>query len=209
MQQSNCNYCGRNSYVLIGLVSALFFLTQSCKKGDTGPAGKDGNANVTYSEWFNPTTYTKDTIFGIWGFYHNRAVTAITQPILDSGTVLVYAKLLGYNPAVWGTNQVGLLPITLAYTQGPGLNHDVWSALLSPGNLRIRFVNDRNQYNTIVTQHVFRYVIIPGGTKIPNAIRKGNGAIISAQVTPDGEAAVDSYENLSYEELCRKFNIPG
>ena len=151
-----------------------------CKKGDTGPAG---TANVFFSEWFKPDAYIKDTVFGVWGFKYNKAVPAITQKILDSGSVIVYGKLLGYNPAVWPTTQVSQLPISITYMQGGHLT-DIWEALVSPGNIRIRFTNDHNIYNVIANQHQFRYVIIPGG--MPTA----------------------HLANMKYSEVARLYNLP-
>jgi hypothetical protein len=75
------------------------------------------------------------------------------------------------------------LPILINYQQG-GLQVDTWSAFASVGNLRIRFVNDHNIYTSIANAHQFRYIIIPGGA-------------------PTGRMA-----QLSYSELCRKYNIP-
>jgi hypothetical protein len=163
---------------LTGVVAMM-----GCKKGDTGPAGPAGTANVMYSEWFTPTPYIKDTVFSIWGFKYNKAAPGITQQVLDSGTVLTFGKLLGYNPLVWPTNTVQQLPISLTYNQG-GVTTDTWTARLSPGNLQIRFVNDRNIYTSIATNHQFRYIIIPGGNKV--------GARMARQ---------------SYEEVCREYGI--
>ncbi|MET0465377.1 MAG: hypothetical protein ABW007_19605 [Chitinophagaceae bacterium] len=156
----------------------------SCKKGDTGPEGPPGTANVIYSPWFKPATYRKDTLFGIWGFNYDKAEPAITQAILDSGTVLTFGKLLGYNPTVWPTNRVTQLPILLNYKQSGVTQLDTWSSHLTPGNLRIKFVNDNNEYNVIATQHEFRYVIIPGGQSLTGRVQ------------------------LTYEEICRKYGIP-
>ncbi|WP_127125237.1 hypothetical protein [Pseudoflavitalea rhizosphaerae] len=151
-----------------------------CKKGDTGPAG---TANVFFSEWFKPDVYIKDTVFGVWGFKYNKVVPAITQKILDSGSVLVYGKLLGYNPAVWPTSQVSQLPISITYIQG-GHQMDIWEALVTPGNIRIRFTNDHNIYTSIANAHQFRYVIIPGG--MPTA----------------------HLANMKYSEVARLYNLP-
>lgn len=165
-------------YLLLLFTTALFYVT-GCKKGDTGPAG---TANVFYSDWFKPETYVKDTIFGIWGFKYNKSVPQITQNILDSGAVLTFGKMLGYNPAVWPTNQVSQLPISISYTSG-GLQEDVWTATASPGNLRIRFTNDHNIYTVIANQHVFRYVIIPGGLPASGL-------------------------NYTYRDIATKYNLP-
>jgi hypothetical protein len=153
----------------------------SCKKGDTGPMG---NANVMYSDWFKPDVYIKDTVFGTWGFKYNKAAPAITKNILDSGTVLVYGKLVGYNPLIWPANQVAQLPINITYQSG-GAQLDTWSALISEGNIRIRLTNDNNVYSNISNAHLFRYIIIPANTKV-------NGRMAQP----------------SYEEICRQYNIP-
>lgn len=156
----------------------------SCKKGDMGPQGEPGTANVIYSEWFTATPWKKDTVFGIWGFNYSKAATGITQQVLDSGTVLTFGKLLGYNPSVWPATQVAQMPINLTYIQGSVMT-DTWSAYATVGNLRIRFVNNMNEYNVIASNHKFRYVIIPGGESITG--RSGP---------------------LTYEEICRRYNIP-
>jgi hypothetical protein len=170
----------RNFLCLMVVILSAVLLSVGCKKGDDGAPG---TANVKFSGWFTPSTYKKDTVFGIWGLSHNQPTPAITQNILDSGTVLVFAKLLGYNPLVWPTNQVSNLPITITYMQG-GLQNDTWQFKASVGNINIRFQNDHNIYNTISTAHQFRYIIIPGG------VPAGRGI------------------NLSYEEICRQYNIP-
>ena len=173
----------RNAYLLICSV-AIMIIAASCQKesGPIGPKGDTGSANVIYSAWFTPTTYTKDTIFGIWGLNYNQAAPLITQPVLDSGVVLTYAKLLGYNPAIWPITQVSQMPITLTYVQGSTMT-DTWSALATPGNLHIRFTNDKNYYSTIANTHKFRYIVIPGG-------KAGRRA------------------DLSYQEICAMYNIP-
>ncbi|MET0638164.1 MAG: hypothetical protein ABWZ25_19185 [Chitinophagaceae bacterium] len=162
------------------LLIASFFIV-SCKKGDVGPPG---TANVKYSAWFTPTTYKKDTVFGIWGFNYTQAAPEITQQIIDTGTVLTFGKLLGYNPAVWPANQISQLPINISYVQSGATQTDTWSALVSPGNLKIRFVNNNNIYTSIATQHQFRYIIIPGSVLTGRA------------------------RTMSYREICEKYNIP-
>jgi hypothetical protein len=165
---------------MMAFVASVLSIT-SCKKGDDGPPG---TANVKYSEWFTPATYKKDTVFGQWGFNYTMAVPGITQDILDKGTVLVFGKLKGYNAQIWPADQVAQLPITVTYQTG-GTTNDTWSGLATPGNLKIRFVNDRNIYTTISTTHQFRYIIIPGGL-------------------PAGRGTASA----SYEEICRMYGVP-
>lgn len=191
--------------VCLALPAILIF---SCKKGDTGPAGPAGTANVIYSGWFTAASYTKDTVFGIWGFNYNKAAADITQQVVDSGTVITYGKLLGYNQQVWPTAQVAQLPISLTYVQGTTMT-DTWSALATAGNLRIRFVNDKNYWTSIATSHQFRYIIIPGGKKSTvNVVREvvsGSGRQLSAAEVSD---ITQNYQQMSYSEVCQRLGVP-
>ena len=172
----------RNFLCLLVVSISTLFVFVACKKGDDG---LPGTANVKFSEWFTPAAYKKDTVFGIWGFSYNKTAAAITQNVLDSGVVMVFGKMTGYNPLVWPTGSVGQLPITISYMQG-GLQNDTRQFKATPGNLNIRFQNDHNLYTTIANTHQYRYIIIPG------AVPAGAGRGI----------------NLSYEEVCRRYNIP-
>ncbi len=164
-----------NKYLVI---CALLFslIAASCKKGDPG------TANVTYSDWFTPDAYKKDTVFAIWGFNYTKAAPAITQEILDSAAILTFARLNGYTSIVWPSGQVAQMPISLTYNTGT-TQVDTWTAIATVGNLRIRFVNDHNLYGSIATAHQFRYIIIPGAQK--NARQR----------------------QMSYEDICRQYNI--
>lgn len=167
----------------------LIVFLMSCKKGEEGPQGPTGTANVNYSDWFAPNPYALNTVFGIKHFTYEKTAPDITQQVLDSGMVLVFGKLLGYNQAIWPATQVAQMPILLTYIQGGSTMTDTWSALATPQKLTIRFVNDKNEYNLISTQHQFRYVIIPGGNKI--SARRGT-----------------DYRHMNYSEICRLFQIP-
>ncbi|PWT79164.1 MAG: hypothetical protein C5B59_00200 [Bacteroidetes bacterium] len=152
--------------------------------GPSGPKGDTGTANVMYSDWFTPPSYTKATVFGVIQYYADTAVAAITQKILDSGTVITYGRLYQYSGALWPVGQVGQLPISLTYVAGKTMT-DTWSSLVSLGNLRIQFVNNTNFYTTgIAPDNQFRYIIIPGAVKVNKAIPQ------------------------EYDKLCQMFNIP-
>lgn len=186
--------------LLLAIPVVVFF---SCKKGDTGPQGPTGNANVMYSDWFTPSSYIKDTVFGIWGFKYNQPATAITQQVLDSGTVITYGKLVGYNPSVWPAGQIAQMPISLTYVQGQTMT-DTWTALATVGNLRIRFVNDKNYYTNIATSHQFRYIVIPANKKVTASVRQGAVSARGAQL----DEVANNYQQMSYSEVCQKLGIP-
>ena len=174
--------------VLTSSLILMVVFVCSCKKGDTGPKGPAGTANVIYSEWFIPSSYTMTTIFGIKNFDHPRQAPAITQAIIDSGMVLTFGKLSGYNSQVWPAGQIAQLPVSITYMQG-NTTTDTWSAFDSVGKLRINFVNNLNIYNSISTQHSFRYIIVPGGFKASNGRR------------------IDLH-SMSYNEVCDLLKVP-
>jgi hypothetical protein len=208
------------------LLIPIFFMV-SCQKGDTGPIGTTGatgaagaagaagpqgavgSANVIYSDWFTPDTYVKDTVFGTWGFYYDSAVAAITQPILDSGTVITFGKLNGYVTSIWPTNQVEALPIVITYMDGASADIDTWQALLTPGNLRIQLQSSLNAYGGISNAHHFRYIIIPGGVKTNASVHPGsvtgNGKRLDQG---DVNAVLQNYKNMSYADICQRLNVP-
>lgn len=191
----------------------LLILLQACKKGDNGNPGvpgKDGAANVVYSAWFTPNIYIKDTVFSVWGFQYNKSAPDITQSMLDSGTIITYGKLLGYNSLIWPATQVATLPISITYNSG-GVTTDTWSAFATAGNLRIRFVNDKNIYASIANTHQFRYIIIPPGKKATLSVRRsGNGPeeVASSVSEFSVRKIITDHEHMSYGEVCRLLNIP-
>lgn len=198
------------SQLLCATVIALLLI--ACQKGDTGPAGATGSANVIYSSWFTPASYTKDTVFGIWGFNYNETAAAITQPILDSGTVLTFGKLDGYVTSIWPTNQVAQLPIVITYLDGSTANIDTWSAYATLGNLRINLVSSLNAYGGISNAHQFRYIIIPGGVKTGSSVgvgpTEGKGNVVNDSQRAGVQEVLTNYSQMSYAEICQRLGIP-
>jgi hypothetical protein len=210
----------RTTFLRVSMIAVAALLIISCKKGDpgpagatgpTGPAGAKGSDNVVYSSWFTPAAYTKDTVFGIYGFNYTKATTDITQQIVDSGTVLTFGKLDGYNPVVWPTAQVALMPISITYLVGSAANIDTWSALVTAGNLKIRLVSSLNQYGSISNAHQFRYIIIPGGTKSTVA-SVNSGMVGGGSGTFDNSAnlneVIRNYRQMGYSEICHRLGVP-
>jgi len=139
-----------------------------------GAKGDPGTANVIYSDWITPSTYTKTTVFGTVYFTADIAASKVTQAILDQGTVIVYGKLNGYNPVIWPTDQVANLPISITYMSGAVSNIDIWSALGTVGSIRISLTSSTNAYSSISNAHQFRYVIIPGGVHTLSNVNSKN-----------------------------------
>lgn len=162
-------YLDKTNYLLYGPKTSGGWGTP-VSFGATGPQGPAGTANVMYTGWFTPSTWTKDTVFGIYQFNFNEPMPAITQAILDGGTVITYGKLDGYTSAIWPTNQISALPIIVTYMEGTTTYTDTWSAFATVGNLEIQFVDNQNLYNGISNAHQFRCIIIPGGVSVPASI---------------------------------------
>ena len=202
---------------LLSLLFCLSVVFTGCKKGDTGPAGPAGAAgptgpagspNVQYSDWFMPPTYTKTVVFGLNQLNYDKAVAAITQPVLDSGSVLVYGKLNGYVTSVWPTDQVSQLPIVVQYLSGTTAESDSWSALITAGNLRISFTNNNNLYGSLATTHQFRYIVIPGGVKLTSSHNTEKQGSTETNAIGSGSAAIRNWKDLSYGEVCAALRIP-
>lgn len=197
----------KSNFLFLFVFSCMLISAVSCSKGHDGPAGPAGTANVIYSTWFTPGAYKKDTVFGSYGFNYDNAAPAITQNILDSGTVITFGKLDGYNPAIWPAAQVSALPISITYMSGSTPNIDTWSALVTPGNLRIRLVSSLNAYASISNAHQFRYIVIPGAVKTNAASPdQKEGSVETNAVGVHSSSS--GYSQMSYHEICAMFNIP-
>jgi hypothetical protein len=166
--------------------------------GTNGVDGQDGNANVMASDWFKPSSYILSTGFGgINLLEHDQAAPEITQEIIDTGVVLVYGKLNGYISSVWPTDQVSLLPITLTYSVSPA-NIDTFTALLSVGNIKIRFTNNNNTYSSLGTNHFFRYVVIPSSGSSSGRIADFSRKSLEDDLANDGVDINNYTEVLAY-----------
>ncbi len=214
------------NFILLFLSLSLFMA--GCQKGDNGTPGADGpagpagpagpqgvkgdsgTANVYYSDWFTPSPYTKDTVFNLYHFYFNQPAASITQKVIDSGSVLVYGKLDGYNTAIWPTAQVSVLPIIVQYKfSSTGITYsDTWSSFLTAGNLQIDFVDADNYYSSISTSHMFRYIVIPGGVKVTSAAKVEKQGSTETNTAGTGISTVRDWKRMSYQEVCEALNIP-
>lgn len=135
-------------------------------KGDPGVKGDQGDpgtANVIYSDWvaFESATWSSPANF----FGQNRrtyaiAETAITNDILNRGTVAVYVRFGGTSTTIQP------LPITQAITL---VKAQTLGFQLKPSEISLFLYNrdDTNDPGRISAGNAYRYVIIPGST--PNS----------------------------------------
>jgi hypothetical protein len=171
--------------------------------GPTGPAGPPGTANVIYSSWATVTSLTTppflpvgDSSFTDFGTCKRwlRTAPSLTQAILDNGLVLSY----------W---RVGTPPATVIYSNLPYL-FPVGAQTYYLGSLPTL---TNGVFKIIYFTSIFgagagwtpngnaesRYVIIPG--VIPGGRSTGVGGT---------NYTADQVKAMSYEEVCRLFNIP-
>jgi hypothetical protein len=205
----------KNFFLFLAVVIATLLFTQ-CQKGDTGPQGPQGpkgpvgpqgptgTANVIYSQWFEPS-WLDDTLSGIHEIYADVKAPSLTQPVLDSGAVIVFGNLFGYfDPNKWPVVQEtgAQLPITLTYILSGTTMTDTWSASFALDTIRISFVNDHNIYASLPSNGFkFRYVIIPAGVAGTSAnTHNAEGGNVSS--------LKEQLKKMTYENICQLFNIP-
>lgn len=171
------------------LCVSLMVLGCEGPEGPTGPAGPAGSANVIYSGWYSPEPWVAETIFGIAERTFTMTTPALTQEIIDNGVVLVYMRFVGLNPAI---NQ---LPVILA---------DVDYSFLfraQAGSIKVVYYNTASPTTDpgpIPSENLVRYVLIPGGVLDELAAETG---ITYSRL-------VESVDSMSYQEVCRLFDIP-
>lgn len=165
--------------VLLFLCMAM--LMSSCKKGDTGPAGEDGNANVRLF------TYSDITFTGVY----NMQLSGISQGMMDSSLVLIY-----YNPSTEVASSWYPVP-----GLGSGALYDMryllYQSSTSPSiytiSLRAMQPNGSGSYASQLTFTKVRVFLVP-----------------ASSVTVGGRGVADSESILNVEDyysVCRYFNI--
>jgi hypothetical protein len=145
--------------LVTGLIMAFGLTFSSCKKAETGPAGKDGNANVQSTGEVDLSsltwTYQGDPSNDAYSCVYSNS--AITQDVLDKGLVMAYIKTLnGWAPLPFSAVIYGTDDITFEIVNG-----------------EIRFYyRDNNELTTTYdpsnTSLIVRVVIIPSQIKKPN-----------------------------------------
>ena len=156
--------------------------------GPTGPTGPAGTANVIYSAWALPASWTLETFFGKTVRRTTRTAPGITQVILDQGVVLVYGRF----GTATGTFTVPYTAFNI--TQAVMQVIDARQVL---GAIDIRFYNipDNNDPTTpSITE--FRYVIIPGG------VAGGRSANIGGT-----NYTADQLKAMPYSQVCELLKI--
>ncbi len=120
--------------------------------GEKGAAGEPGTANVLYSAWLKPTSWTRQPKNGTPYYYADFTAPRLTQAMINQADLKVYVK----HPTEPG--QVQSLPYSLEGVE-------TISATFSVNNVRIWIRPSHSNPVTDLT-YEFRYVIVPGGQAI-------------------------------------------
>lgn len=145
-------------------VAAMLLTVIACKKGDTGPEGPPGSANVIYSGWLSFQQAQLDTIVDGTNLKINHIpAPEVNQDIIDGGLIIVYTRFL--------TN-VFQLPYTSDAGTGTGpTKTNTVNFIPKPGMIYItRYTHDNTASIGFGTVQ-FRYVLIPGGVQANAALR--------------------------------------
>lgn len=146
--------------------------------GPVGPPGRDGNANVYYSEWISPKAWAGQT--GDW--YFKILDDAITEDVVEGGVILAYMSI----PVDVYPTAVRQMPANI-----DGVN---WGVLI-PDYGELEFTSDGvNQPGT--KDYYFRFVIIPSNIQLKSGAFKGSGLNL------------EELKQMSYAKVCEKFGIP-
>lgn len=166
--------------LLLALATLSILLFSSC--GKEGPAGRDGEDGIdgNANVIFSPW-YTPNTWNGETGdWYFNVASNSISQDVVEAGVILAYTSLPGdiYDAAV--------RPLP-AYAIGAN-----WDFLIPDYGL-IEFTSDALTMPG-TNGYFFRFVIIPSNIALKSTAAK--------------EEFRNQLQQMSYLEVCKKYNIP-
>lgn len=133
-------------FVIIGFLFAG--CVQEGPMGPEGLPGRDGNANVYYSNWYEPTGWSGKT--GDWYFGVNDS--RITEDIVEYGAILAYMSI----PNDIYPNAVRPMP---AFA-----NDANWEYII-PDYGKIEFMTDAD-YVPGTKGYLFRFVLIPSNIQL-------------------------------------------
>jgi len=129
--------------------------------GQDGEDGEDGNANVIASAWFGPDNETQ----GFDGNYNfsefDTSLENIDPSLMETATLLVYAKFDHYSPGLWPSEHAALLPITINFRT----SSVHYTYYFTSSNLKIRYkIEPLIEFIFFPSTSQFRYVVIPAST---------------------------------------------
>jgi hypothetical protein len=172
----------KNKSIYLLLAFSMLVFTRCKNEGVPGPAGQDGlngqDATVYYSEWFSPSAWSGTS--GDW--YFDANAPDLTENIVENGVILAYVWLAD---DLYEGTAVRPLP---AYAVGAN-----WSFLIHQYG-SIQFTSDMIVI-PLTSDNKFRFIAIPGTIV----------ALKSASLKNKSE---EELRSMSYQDVCKLFNIP-
>ncbi len=170
--------------VIAVFAATILIALTGCKKGDTGPAGKDGkdgNANVISSNTVTITNWNVDYQSTTDFTYSNTLSWAtITQAVVDKGVVMAYMQN--------GTTEWVALPYSDAGSTG--------------GSYSLAF----NYYVALGTCKIEITGFDSGGAPAASSY---NGLVVRLVCIPASQLAANPGKNWkNYSDLKKEFNLP-
>lgn len=143
----------RTTIKIMAATMLLLTTFASCKKGDTGAAGTNGNANVLDntlvirpSDWISSSTN--------WEYYVDFTDGQITQDVVDNGMVSIFFSV--FNGTGWQA-----IPYTYYYNSTTSLSFG-YNYILNGGSI---FINISNSSAFTFGTYVFKIVAIGGSQR--------------------------------------------
>lgn len=182
----------RAARIILPLSLATLLLISACQKGENGPTGPTGNANVIYSNWHSTTIPARDTtIDGSLMKYTIDSVASLTQGIVDSGAVLVYLN--------FGAGTYSLPYTSYAGGKANTINYFARLHMLT----YTRFTHD-NTASVGLPGLTYRWILIPGGQK---GLSKASGNTTPIPI-PGGVTTLEALKAMDYSQVCEVLGIP-
>jgi hypothetical protein len=165
----------------VGAIGAIGATGATGGIGNNGPAGPTGTANVIYSNWISA-----DFVATGSAYYFTIPLPASIpfQTLRDTYHIAVYYD---YGGAFY---QLPMKEFNLNVEISYILSSSIGGFRIQAARAGVATPDVINPFLATYTSDRLRYVLIPG------AVPSGRG------VTPP------NYSNMSYQEICKKFNIP-
>jgi len=141
--------------VAVVMLLTVFITSTGCKKGDTGPKGDTGNANVMYSPWLSvkysmTIPQPNDTVY-----IATINAPQITDSVISKGDVRIYV-----NTNTSASPEIMSLPYSTFIIP-----------FISKGKIELDAVDDFSTFTQSGATYLqYRYVIIQGSSQIPGRL---------------------------------------
>lgn len=140
----------KNKFVLGLMILSIALLSSCAKDGDVGPAGKDGNANVT-SVTLTASSWNWSTA-DYWRYNNWTGVSILTSEVCNTGAVMLYQTSGGVNIQ---------LPITQTTSTGSTVEHDWYTYAVGGVSIYVENADFSDPISQLPIPTTYKLVCIP------------------------------------------------